>query len=244
MVSESKEVPMVIVAKFEGRCNRCGEWYEAGERITWDPEAHVKGGSHLKCPSKLDLRHREEVRETMPLPASMLQKERSNVGGTLPLPWPQADTREVRMLYAGRLTCVLQVQDQRHMTMQLLCVKHSGAGFEACDLPSARYIFVEVKKQRVATLYIDEKHVLTYNATESGYIVMGALSVLFQYLHDGVVPPGFGVKSLDLCGKCGEPLMDAESKRIGLGPNCRPKAAKPPPTRTAAQLAIDELFDD
>lgn len=37
---------MTITASFPGRCIRCGERYEAGERIEWEPRV---GAGHPAC---------------------------------------------------------------------------------------------------------------------------------------------------------------------------------------------------
>lgn len=213
---------MVITAKFAGRCHKCGRYYEKGENIAWDPDSQVKGGAHLKCPPA-------GVRDTMPTPPSMRPQTPA-----MRLPWPTAPNREAAMLSAGRLTVTLRTQQERHITIALNC--HGPRG-EQCDLAAASGIAVSVKSKKITDLSIGQAGWLTYDAESAGYILMGALSVLFQFLHDGTVPEGFEIKSHDLCGRCGEPLLDPESKKTGLGPNCRPKARRVGGT-------LEDLFDD
>lgn len=135
---------------------------------------------------------------------------------------PTIDTREARMLSAGRLTVTVTSKATNvHITLRLRSKAKRGSEWRTVPWAEATRVFVEsYDGQGIATYYPQTGQV--WWERKASRPAKWTTVALLRYLagrNDRLEDVAY-IDAEDICGKCGQPLTDPESIERGLGPIC------------------------
>jgi len=130
----------------------------------------------------------------------------------------------LKTILAGNSEFSLQNENsKRHYTYKIKSVKKNNSKTSKRYFVNVAFGYMEFT---YAGLLIIEGNKVSYskgnsgNVSESAESIVGLFWLLNILLNGKNVPDAMGVYHFGKCGKCGRPLTDPESIKIGLGPYC------------------------
>lgn len=131
-------------------------------------------------------------------------------------------------LYAGRASYVVANPYGESVTVKVCKSKKKSYRFDGSEFPPCYYINVRYQNEEWTYVGVLKEHgriLITNKAKMTAEdrrfkIAQWSLTMIDQ---QKALPDGYRLEHTGRCGRCGRMLRDAESIRIGLGPDCEGK---------------------